>query len=80
MKVLDWSVLDWALAWLVVVLLADLPGYLVSQHNSCNTTNVKQSYLLKLGNSSDLFESLLILPVLEGVDERVDGGGHPGQD
>ena len=27
-----------------------------------------------------LFESLLILPVLEGVDERVDGGGHPGQD
>ena len=27
-----------------------------------------------------LFESLLILPVLEGVDEGVDGGGHPGED
>ena len=39
MKVLDWSVLDWALAWLVVVLLADLPGYLVSQHNNCNTVS-----------------------------------------
>ena len=27
-----------------------------------------------------LFESLLILSVLEGVDEGVDGGGHPGED
>ena len=27
-----------------------------------------------------LFESLLILPVLEGVDKGVDGGGHPGED
>lgn len=34
MKVLDWEVLDWPLAWLVVVLLPDLPGYLVSQHNN----------------------------------------------
>ena len=26
-----------------------------------------------------LLEGLLILSVLEGVDERVDGGGHPGE-
>ena len=27
----------------------------------------------------DLLEGLLVLPVLEGVDKGVDGGGHPGQ-
>ena len=36
MKVLDWDPLDWALAWLVVVLLPDLlPGDLWPQHSSC---------------------------------------------
>ena len=34
MNVLDWEVLDCPLAWLVVVLLPDLPGYLVSQHSN----------------------------------------------
>ena len=62
-----------------MVVLADLAGYLVSQHNSCNTKQSDNQYSY-IGNSSDLFESLLILSVLEGVDEGVDGGGHPGQD
>ena len=36
--------------------------------------------LLSAENEFYLFEGLLILSVLEGVDEGVDGGGHPGED